>query len=94
MTRERASIAAAVVQTSGIGTGINEQIDELLSEITGGDDPLKSFVSEKNTGISSVQFILKTQPIKLPAPESNYAAEPAKLTFWQKLLKLFGLYKE
>lgn len=81
-------------KTSGIGTGINEQIDELLSEITGGDDPLKSFVSEKNTGISSVQFILKTQPIKLPAPESNYAAEPAKLTFWQKLLKLFGLYKE
>ena len=81
-------------KTSGINNDIDKQINTLLNEISGAGDMVESFVSDKNTEISSVQFVLKTAPIELPEAAAVEPAEPVKLNFWQKLLKLFGLYKE
>lgn len=78
-------------KTSGINNNIDEQINNLLKEISGAGDMTESFVSDKNTEISSVQFVLKTAPIDLPEAAAVQPAEPVKLNFWQKLLKLFGL---
>lgn len=79
-------------KTSGINTEIDNQINELLDEIAGTDDTVESFVSEKNTEITSVQFVLKTSPIEIPKAPVAEVTPPAKLNFWQKLLRLFGLY--
>lgn len=78
-------------KTSGINSEIDKQINELLDDIIGSGDESESFASDKNTDINSVQFVLKTAPIEIPEAPSVEPAEPVKLNFWQKLLKLFGL---
>lgn len=81
-------------KTSNIDGEIDKQISDLLDEISGTDESLKSFVSDKNTDITSVQFVLKTAPVDIPDAPVTEMAKPVTLSFWQKLLKLFGLYKE
>jgi X-X-X-Leu-X-X-Gly heptad repeat protein len=78
-------------KTSGINSEIDEQINNLLEDITGTGNNTRSFVSDKNTDITSVQFVLKTAPIELPTVPGTNVTEPVKLNFWQKLLNLFGL---
>ncbi len=77
-------------QTEDMAGELQTQIVTALSGITGEGDPVVSFVSEKNTNISALQFVLKTDPISLPQPEAT--PEPAAQTqsFWQKLIALFG----
>ena len=79
--------------TNGIDKEIANKIDETIDSISGNNIPVQSFVSEKNTNIRSVQFVIKTEPIKVEKTEIS--PEPSKndLNFWQKLLKLFGLYQ-
>jgi len=80
--------------TSGIDSEIEQKIQEMLDGITGKDAKTVSFVSDKNTHVSSVQFVLKTGSISAPEVQKAPRPEPAKLNFWQRLLKLFGLYNE
>lgn len=77
--------------TSDISSEIDKKIDEMLASISGNGDKVISFVSDKNTNVSAVQFVLKTNSINLAEPEKAAPPEPVKLNFWQKLLKLFGL---
>jgi putative membrane protein len=66
----------------------------MLSSISGKGDKVVSFVSDKNTNVSSVQFVLKTDPINIPEAPKAAALKPAEESFWQKLLKLFSfIYK-
>lgn len=51
-----------------------------------------SFVSEKNTHVNAVQFVIKTAAIEKAEVPLDDAGESAPLTFWQKLLRLVGLY--
>lgn len=79
-------------KTDGLSEEITEKIENGLSGLTASDSENVSFTSEKNTNIKSVQFVIKTGGVKsdgtdTPSPEVN-----VKLTFWQKLLRLFGLY--
>ncbi|QNU68127.1 hypothetical protein EHE19_006770 [Ruminiclostridium herbifermentans] len=50
-------------------------------------------MSDKNTNVSAVQFVLKTESISITEPSKSVEVKPVKLNFWQKLLALFGLYK-
>ena len=50
-----------------------------------------SFVSEKNTNVESVQFVMQTDAIEVEETDEAAAAQEEKLSFWQKLLRLFGL---
>ena len=75
---------------SGIDMG--DQLDSLLAGLNGSSE-VESFTSAENTDVSAVQFALQTVAIKAPAPAAEPEAAPVALTFWQKLLKLFGLYK-
>jgi len=77
--------------TSGLDTQMEEKIREAMDTVSGGGDGVVSFVSEKNTHVNAVQFILKTEPIRIPEVESPPVQEPLSLTFWQKLLALFGI---
>ena len=71
---------------------ISEKIDEMLEGITGGGAETVSFVSEKNTEVDSVQFIIRTEAIESDDAETAAPEVKEHLTFWQKILRLFGLY--
>lgn len=77
--------------TSSMGSEIDSKVDEILGSISGNGDKVVSFVSDKNTNVSAVQFVLKTAAITIPEAPKSTDTKPAKLNFWQKLLKLFGL---
>ncbi len=79
-------------KTDGMDEQISDEIDSIKSSITGENVETVSFVSEKNTNIKSVQFVIQTEKIAIEKSADETATEAPKLTFWQKLLRLFGLY--
>lgn len=81
-------------KTDGIDEKIDSEIDALLDEIKGRDLTDVSFVSEKNTAVKSVQFVIKTDAITIPEVEAAEPPQEEHLTFWQKLLRLFGFKKK
>ena len=77
-------------KTAHLDTDVTDQINDLVSKISGDTSIPISFVSSENTKVQSVQFVIKTSAI-----EVHKAAEPADktaatLTLWQKFLALFG----
>ncbi|MGN0369328.1 MAG: hypothetical protein ACI4EW_02155 [Butyrivibrio sp.] len=79
-------------ETDGLDLEISDRIDEMIANITGGNTETVSFVSDKNTNIRSVQFVIKTDSVEKEKVEVPPANTTEKLNFWQKLLRLFGLY--
>ena len=81
-------------ETDGMDAEITDKIDELLETVTRGDLEVVSFVSDKNTDIDKVQFVIKTDGIQTEEIEEDNAREAKTLNMWQKFLNLFGLYDE
>lgn len=81
-----------VDKTSDMGTQISDEIDSMTASLSGGDGDAESFVSEKNTNVNTVQFVIKTAAIEKAETTTDNTVESAPLTFWQKLLRLVGLY--
>lgn len=79
--------------TSDMGSEINNKVDEILGSISGKDGKVISFISDKNTNVSAVQFVIKTASINIPEASKAALAKPVQLSFWQKLLKVFGFNK-
>ena len=76
-------------ETENMDTEIREQIDELLESITGSDTETVSFASADNINIDAVQFVIKTDAVKIAEQEMT-ATEPEETSgFWEKLFKLF-----
>lgn len=78
-------------QTDGMDTEISDKVDSLLDSVSGGNDEVISFASEQNTSIQSVQFVIQTESIEEAAVSEAVVANEEKLSFGQKLLRLFGL---
>jgi len=83
-TGELREKAAMIDSTSA--DELNDVLDSLKNSYT----PV-SFVSEKNSDVSLVQFVINTKAIEIPEPEPAPEEAEEELNFWQKLLKLFGL---
>ncbi len=81
-------------ETAGMDTEITDKIDELIETVTGGDFEVTSFVSEKNTNVQSVQFVIKADGVQTEEVSEVMEEAPKKLTVWQKFLNLFGLYRK
>jgi putative membrane protein len=79
-------------ETDGLDDEISDKIDEMIESITGGNGEVVSFVSEKNTNVKAVQFVIQTEEIEIAEAEADTGAVKEELTFWQKILRLFGLY--
>ena len=82
-------------ETDKIDSTFSDDLDDLSEmpdSLSGEGSTVKSFVSAKNTDVSSVQFVIKTDAVELPEPEEAAPEPEEKLNFWQKLLRLFGLY--
>ncbi|MGN0703499.1 MAG: hypothetical protein ACI4LD_02965 [Lentihominibacter sp.] len=76
-------------ETSDIDTRISEKIDDIKSEISGDSSKVKSFVSDKNTNIESVQFALRTEAIREAETEEQPQETADDRNILQKLLDLF-----
>ena len=75
-------------ETSDIDSKVDDEVDSMIDNFAGGDFEVESFVSDKNTDVDSVQFVIKTEAIK----KEEVKVEEEKneeLNFWQKLLNLF-----
>lgn len=83
---------ALYTKTGGIDTQVQDEIDSILASIGGEETETVSFVSDKNTNVNSVQFVMKTAAIEKAEVIANDVPEEAPLNFWQKLLRLFGMY--
>lgn len=76
-------------EISGLDSKVEEEIDSLLSSVMGEEVETVSFVSEKNTGIKSVQFVIKTDAIQVAEAEEAMKEVQEPLSFWEKLVQLF-----
>ena len=79
------------MKTDGMDTQVQDQINGILNTIGGEEIEPVSFVSDKNTNIKSVQFVIKTEAIEKAKVIANDIQEEAPLNFRQKLLRLFGM---
>lgn len=77
--------------TSGIDQKITEKLEDKINSMTGSEIPVRSFVSDKNTNVKSVQFVFRTSAIELPSQEPAASSDdaPQKSSFWERLRKLF-----
>lgn len=77
-------------KTADIEKNLKDTIKEKIDEMMGKNIKLSSFVSEKNSNIESVQFVMHTEGIKIPET-IEVPEETPQLSFWQRLQALFGL---
>ena len=82
--------AMLLEECDGIDDTITGKIDELLSGITGNAEEITSFVSDRNTEVESVQFVIKTEGVQMDTAVVEHENNAEPMNFWQKLLKLFG----
>ena len=76
-------------ETADMNDQIDEEIDILLETIGGSMENPVSFVSEKNTNVESVQFVIQTKAIEVEEIENVEEATEEELSLWQKFLNLF-----
>lgn len=77
-------------ETSKMDTQIQDKIDEILSSIEGEETETQSFVSEKNTNVDNVQFVIKTAAIEKEEIKVEEKEQTESKTLWQKFTQLFG----
>ena len=76
-------------KTSDMDTQVEDTIDEMVDSLSGNGDETVSFVSDKNTNVDSVQFVIKTSAIEKEEAAAVEEAVAEPTNFWQKLLALF-----
>lgn len=76
-------------ETSKMDTQIEDKIDEILSSIEGEKTETKSFVSEKNTNVDNVQFVIKTTAIEKEEEKVEEKEQTKSKSLWQKFIQLF-----
>ncbi|WP_368505267.1 YhgE/Pip domain-containing protein [Alkalihalophilus sp. As8PL] len=76
--------------TSNIPEHMQEEVDRMISEFDKSDFEAVSFVSDKNENVNSVQFVIKTEGIKIEEQEEVIEEVEEEKTFWSRLLDLFS----
>lgn len=76
-------------ETSGLQGEIDDKLDTMIDSFTGGDYEVKSFVSEKNTNVASVQFVIQTGAVKKQEPEAETGKGEEKKGIIEKFKDLF-----
>lgn len=77
-------------ETADMDAMIDEKIDELMSDYDKADYVPKSFASEKNQNVTSVQFVIKTSGIEKAEETTPEEAPEEAPTFWERFLALFS----
>ena len=77
--------------TTGLDTKFTDKINEVLEPLRGGTGNTHSFVSAKNTQVSSVQFVMHTPSVEKTEVEVPDNETKEDLNLMQRVLTLFGL---
>lgn len=76
-------------ETADSEAQIKEKIDDILQSINGSMEDPASFVSEKNTNVKSVQFVIKTDPVEINEKQPAEEKPKEESSLWEKFLDLF-----
>lgn len=79
-------------ETLDIDTKITDKINEVLDPISISVESLQSFTSKKNTNVERVQFVMRTDAVKVPEPEVPPAEPVKEMNFFERVLVLFGIH--
>lgn len=75
---------------SGIDQTIEDKVEEVITGFTKSDYIVKSFVSDQNTNVTGVQFVMKVAPVEIAEAEPVIVEdEPKNPGFLAKLKGLF-----
>ncbi len=80
-------------KTSHIENDMKDIIKEKIDEMLGRNFKPISFVSEKNTEVMSIQFVMQTEEICVPAIGKPQIQPAENMSFFERLLALFGIKK-
>ncbi len=76
-------------KTKDIDKELQNKIDDAINNFSSGEEFMPiSFVSDKNTNVNSVQFLIKVNAISIPEVEVVKEQEKT-LSFWDKFMNLF-----
>ncbi|EQB36946.1 MULTISPECIES: methyl-accepting chemotaxis protein [Virgibacillus] len=75
--------------TSNLPGQVQQQTDEMMEEYDNSDYKPSSFVSDQNKHVEVVQFVLQTESIEIPEPESSEKTEEEEKGIWERFLDLF-----
>ncbi len=76
--------------TSDLPAEMTKEIDEMIAEFDKSDfDPVSFIAPKKNEDVASVQFVFKTEQLKIEEPDDEEEEEEEKKGFWEKFLDLF-----
>ncbi|AVQ98188.1 hypothetical protein OBCHQ24_03825 [Oceanobacillus iheyensis] len=75
--------------TSDLPGQIEQETDDMMEEFANSDYEPSSFISDKNENVEVVQFVLKTEGIEIPEPETKEEPEEEEKGIWEKFLDLF-----
>lgn len=76
-------------KTEGMDDKISDELNDNLGSLLDDDYDVVSFVSDKNTNVSSVQFVMKTTEIKQEETAETTEETTEDTGFFQKFLNLF-----
>lgn len=85
--------ARFVTETADMDEIIKEKVSDMLQEYDPGDFTPVSFVSEKNKGIQSVQFVMMGREIKMSKEAVDAPQAVAKKSLFEKIKDLFRKQK-
>ncbi len=78
------------INTKDLPQTMQDEIDSFMKDYKASDFELKSFMSDKNTNVEHVQFVLVSDAIEIPEEETQVVeAEPAEQNIWDRFLALF-----
>lgn len=75
--------------TKDLPDQMKEEADRMMAEFDKSDFEPVSFVSPKNKTINTVQFVFKTEGIKIPEVEEMEAPVESETGFWARFANLF-----
>ena len=76
-------------ETKDLPEKMQAEIDKMIQEYDKSDFKPVSFVSEENEKVTSVQFVIKTEAIKMEEKKTKEAEPEEKKGFWTLLKELF-----
>lgn len=77
-------------ETKDLPEKMQAEIDKMIQEFDKSDFKPVSFVSEENEKVTSVQFVIKTEAIKMEEKKTKEAEPEKKKGFWTLLKELFN----